>query len=158
MAKLSVAASAPGWESTISAMRAMPRTIKSEVSKRGRDIAEPLAKEIRSEGNSQGSHAGSVADTVKSGMKAGVPAVTAGGKPYTMGSEWGGGIRRTTHYNTHRLSGRRYLVVNRASTRQFRPHKGNEGYWFTPTIQEGKGRQAVMKAWGDLVDDVIARM
>lgn len=155
MAGLSLAASAPGWESTLRSMRAMPRAVKTEVSRRGRDLAEPLAREIRAEGHSQGSHAARVADTVKSGMKAGIPTVTASGKPYTMGSEWGGGIRRKTYYTTSRR-GRRYLVVGRHTTRQFRRHRGHEGYWFTPTITEnGRGREAVMNAWRDLVDDVI---
>jgi hypothetical protein len=154
MAGLSIAASAPGWESSIKAMRSMPRELKTQVSRRGRTLAEPLAREIRAEGHSQGSHARRVADTVKSGMKAGVPSVSAGGKPYTMGSEWGGGIRRTTYYSTSRL-GRRYLVVQRSTTKQFRPYKGKQGYWFTPTIQHGAGREVVLKAWADLVDQVL---
>ncbi len=155
MAGLNVAASAPGWESSIKAMRALPRTIKADVTRRGRDLAEPLAKEIRAVGHSQGSHAARVADTVKSGMKAGVPSVTAGGKPFTFGSEYGGGKRRTTYYSTSPL-GRRYMIVARHSTRQFRPHKGTEGYWFGPTAREGRGRDAVLKAWAKLVDDAIA--
>jgi hypothetical protein len=153
--RISIAASAPGWESSIKALASVPREIKTEVSRRGgRTLAEPLAREIRAVGNAQGSHAGRVADTVKSGMKSGTPSVTAGGLPYTMGSEWGGGLRRTTYYSTSRL-GRRYLVVRRATTKQFRPHRGGEGYWFTPTIQEGRGRDAVLKGWAELVDDVI---
>ena len=156
MAGLSIAASAPGWESSIRAMRAMPRELKTEVSRRGRDLAEPLAREIRAAGHGQGSHAARVAGTVKSTMKAGVPAVTAGGLPYTQGSEWGGGIRRTTYYSTSPL-GRRYLVVGRHTTRQFRPFKGKEGYWFTPQLEAGSsGREAVLDAWARLVDDVIA--
>jgi hypothetical protein len=132
----------------------MPRELKSEVSRRGRDLAEPLAKEMRAEGHSQGSHAARVADRVKSGIKAGVPSVSATGLPFVSGSEWGGGIRRTTYYSTSK-SGRRYLVVGRHTTRQFRPFKGKEGYWFTPTLSYGRGREAVLDAWADLVDDVL---
>jgi hypothetical protein len=155
MAGLSIAASAPGWESSIRAMRAMPRELKTQVSKRGRTLAEPLAKEIRTAGKAQGSHTARVADTVKSGMKAGVPSVTAGGKPYTMGSEWGGGRRRTTYYSTS-PRGRRFLVVGRHTTRQFRPYKGHAGYWFTPELEAGsRGREAVLDAWAELVDDVL---
>lgn len=157
MPGLNVGASAPGWEASIKALASVPREIKTEVSRNGgRTLAEPLAREIRAEGHSQGSHAARVADSVKSGMRAGAPSVTAGGKPYTMGSEWGGGLRTTTYYSTSRL-GRRYLVVRRHTTKQFRRFKGKEGYWFTPTIQEGRGRDAVLKAWGELVDDVIGR-
>lgn len=154
MAGLSVAASSPGWETSIRTMRSMPRAVKTEVSRRGRSLAEPLAREIRTVGHSQGSHAARVADTVKSGMKAGVPSVTAGGLPYTMGSEWGGGRRQRTYYGISPL-GRRYLIVQRHTTRQFRPYKGQTGYWFTPTVQEGRGREAVLQAWADLVDDVL---
>jgi hypothetical protein len=154
MATLSLAASSPGWDSSIKAMRAMPTKLKSEVSRRGRTLAEPLAAEVRAVGHAQGSHAGRVADTVKSGMKAGVPSVTAGGPPFTMGSEWGGGRKTKTYNSTSRL-GRRYLIVRRHTTRQFRPFKGHTGYWFTPTVQEGRGREAVLRAWADLVDEVI---
>lgn len=152
---INIAASTPGWASSINAMRAFPREVKTAVSKRGRDLAEPVAVEIRAAGHAQGHHAARVADTVTSGIKAGVPTVTARGKPYTMGSEWGGRIRTTTYYATSRL-GRRFLVVGRHTTMQFRPHRGQEGYWFTPTIAEGgPGREAVLQAWADLVDDVI---
>ena len=154
MAGLSVAASAPGWESSIRAMRGIPREVKTEVSRKGRTLAEPLAREIRAAGTSQGSHAASVARTVASTMKAGVPGVRAGGKPYTMGSEWGGRRRRTTYYSTSRL-GRRYLVVSRHTTMQFRQFRGKRGYWFTPTIHEGRGREVVFRAWADLVDEVL---
>jgi hypothetical protein len=153
-ASLSLAASAEGWESSIKAMRSLPRTLKTEVSRRGKTLADPLAREVRAVGHAQGSHAARVADTVKSGIRAGVPTVTAGGKPYTMGSEWGGGIRRTTYVSHSRL-GRPYLVVQRHTTRQFRPYRGKQGYWFTPTIQHGKGREVVLRAWADLVDQVI---
>lgn len=155
MPGLSLAASSPGWETSIRAMKSMPRTLKTEVSRRGRTLAEPLAREVRAVGNAQGSHAGRVADTVKSGMKAGVPSVTAGGGlPFTMGSEWGGGRSTKTYYGTSRL-GRRYLIVQRHTTRQFRPYKGQTGYWFTPTVQQGRGREAVLQAWADLVDEVL---
>lgn len=153
MAGMNVAASAPGWESSIRAMKAMPASVKREVSRRSRTLAEPLAKEIRAVGHQQGSHAARVADTVKSGARSGVPTVTATGKPYTMGSEYGGGRRRTTYSSTSPL-GRRFLVVQRATTRQFRPFR-KQGYWFTETAQRGRGRDAVLNAWGNLVDDVI---
>lgn len=156
MAGLSLAASTPGWDSSIRAMRAMPREIKTETSRRGRDLAEPLARELRAAGHAQGSHAARVADTVKSGMRAGTPTVVARGKPYTMGSEWGGGILRRTYYSTSRR-GRRYLIVQRHTTRQFRPHRGQEGYWFTPTFSAGgPGRETVLRAWAELVDRIIS--
>lgn len=159
MAGMNVAASSPGWESSIRAMKAMPTTLKREVSRRGRTIAEPLAVEIRSAGRSQGSHAARVATTVKSGTRAGVPTVTGGGRlPYVLGSEWGGQRRRKTYTSTSPL-GRRYLIVQRRTTMQFRPFKGREGYWFTPTFsRNGRGNRAVMRAWADLVDDVVGKL
>lgn len=135
-------------------MRAMPRELKTQVTKQGRKLAEPLAVEIRAVGHSQGSHAGSVANKVTSGMKAGVPSVRATGLPYVAGSEWGGGHGTTTYYSTS-PRGRRYLIVARHTTMQFRPHKGSEGYWFTPTVHEGKGREAVLQAWAELVDAAL---
>lgn len=152
MAGFNVAVSAPGWDSTVQAMRSLPASLKRETSRRGRTLAEPLAREIRVEGRLQGSHAARVADTVKSAMKAGVPSVRAGGLPYTMGSEYGGGRRRATYYGTSPL-GRRYLIVQRATTKQFRPFN-KRGYWFTDAAH-GRGRDAVLKAWAALLDDVI---
>jgi hypothetical protein len=140
-------------------MRAMPRSIKGEVSRRGRKLAEPLVREVRAEGHKQGSHAARVADTAKSGMRGGIPTVTAGGRlPYTMGSEWGGRIRRTTYTSTS-PRGKSFRVVARHTTMQFRQHKGQEGYWFTPQLTSGsRGREAVLNAWADLIDDVMAKL
>lgn len=153
MAGMNVAASAPGWDSSIRAMRAMPATLKREVTRQSRTLAEPLAREIRAAGHAQGSHAARVADTVRSTARSGVPTVSATGKPFTMGSEYGGGRRRRTYYSTSR-AGRRYLVVQRATTKQFRVFR-KQGYWFTETAQRGRGRDAVLLSWAKLVDDII---
>lgn len=155
MGSLSIAASTPGWATSINAIRAMPREVKSEVSRQGRRLAEPLADELRRDGVGQGSHAARVAGKVRSTVKAGVPAVSASGLPYVSGSEYGGGLRRTTYYSTSRR-GRRYLVVARHTTRQFRPFRGTEGYWWNPTLR-GPGTAKVLEAWARLVDDVMRR-
>ena len=94
-----------------------------------------------------------VAATITSGMKAGVPTVSGGGLPYTKGAEFGGRIRRTTHYSTS-PRGTRYIVVLRRSTQQFRPHRGREGYFFWPTVRDSS--EVVLKPWRELVDDVVA--
>lgn len=155
MAGLNLGASAPGWDQVIKSFRTVPREVKTETTRRGRQLAEPLARELRAEARSQGSHSAKVAGTVESGMKAGVPSVKAGGRlPYTYGAEFGGQHRRTTYYGRSKL-GSRYIIIRRRTTMQFRPHRGREGYWFTPTIREGRGREQVLRAWADLVDDVI---
>lgn len=155
MGSLSVGTSAPGWDSSIAAMLAMPSSLKSKVTKNGRTLAEPLAREIRAEGASQGSHAASVARTLKSSTRGGVPVVIASGKPYTLGAEFGGQHRRTTYASTSPL-GRRYLILQRRTTMQFRPHKGQAGYFFTPTISAGgRGRAVVLHAWAELLREVI---
>lgn len=155
MAGFSVGASAPGWDSTIKAMKSLPTDLKREVSRRSRDLSEPLAREIRTAGASQGSHAASVARRTKSSSSGGVPMVRAGGLPYVMGSEFGGGNRRTTYYSHSRL-GRSYLIVQRHTTRQFRPFVGQQGYWFTPQLRaNSRGVNAVMNAWRDIIDDVL---
>lgn len=153
MGSLSIAATSPGWQSTIRAMRALPSEVKRETSRRAIDLARPLADKIAMEGRRQGSHAASVADTVKASTRGGVPSIRAGGKPYTLGSEFGGGSRRTTYYSTHRTSGRRYLIVQRRSTAQFRPHRGREGYWWFPTIRDDS--DLVLQKWREIVDSVL---
>lgn len=158
MGTLNVGAAAPGWDSTIRAMQALPRDVKREVARNGgRELAEPLAREIRTAGRSQGSHAGAAADTVQSGMRSGVPVVKAGGKlPFTQGAEWGGGIRRRTYW-TRSPRGTRYVVTLRHTTAQFRPWR-RQGYWFWGTVNTGRGADAVMRAWRDVVDRVLREL
>jgi hypothetical protein len=156
MASFGVAASTPGWDPTVRSMKALPSSLKREVGRRSRDLAEPLAREIRSAGAAQGSHAAAVARRVKSTSSGGLPMVKAAGLPYVMGSEFGGGTRRTT-YPSHSPLGRRYLVVQRHTTRQFQPFKGKTGYWFTPQLRaSSRGAEAVMKAWRAIIDDVLS--
>lgn len=151
-----VGVTAPGWDTTIAAFRSMPADLKREVSRQSRTLSEPLATVLRASGSAQGSHAGAVARNVQSSTRGGVPAVQASGLPYVMGSEYGGGLRTHTYYGTSRL-GRRYLIVARHTTRQFRPFVGKRGYWWTPELEgNGAGRAAVMRGWSAIIDDVIA--
>ena len=156
MGNLNIAASTPGWATSINSVRALPREVKTAISRKGRNLAEPLARELRAAGVADGSHAARVAERVRSSMKAGAPSITASGLPYVMGSEYGGGVRRTTYYSTS-PRGKRFLVVARHTTRQFRTFRGSRGYWWNPTLfEDGNGREAVLQAWADLVDEVIA--
>jgi hypothetical protein len=155
MAGLSVGISAPGWDSTIRAMRALPRDLKAEVRTKGSQLAQPVAQEVKAAGKAQGSHAASVADTVKPSVRNGSPSIKAGGLPYSYGSEFGGGIRRTTYYSTSPL-GKRYLVLGRHTTKQFRPHR-TDGYWFFHTVLEGEGREIALRQWAELIDDLVGR-
>jgi hypothetical protein len=146
----------PGWESAIRTMRALPVDVKKEVTRRGRSvIAEPVAREIKAVGSSQGSHAAAVARTVKTSMRNGQPAIRAGGPPYTLGSEFGGRKSKKITYPTTSPLGTRYVVARR-TTMQFRVHTGREGYWFYPTVLEGKGRDVMMQGWSELVGVVFA--
>jgi hypothetical protein len=153
--RLNIAVDHDDFYDTIRSMRKLPVAVKREVNKQGAHLAEPLAVEIRHVGLTQGSHAGRVADTVKATMKDGVPAVTAGGPPYTMGSEWGGQHRyRIVNAPVYgRMPLRPYM---KHTTMQFRPHIGNEGYWFSPTLRSSRGLRAVLEAWRDVVDEVLA--
>lgn len=152
-----IAVTAPGWETTIAAFRALPADIKRQANADARKLSEPLAQTLKASGTSQGSHAAAVAQRVRSSTSGGVPAVVASGLPYVLGSEWGGGTRTTTYYSTSR-TGRRYLIVQRHTTRQFRPHN-TDGYWWTPELKaNGAGRAAVLRGWAAIVDEVIAGM
>lgn len=152
---MNVTVKTPGWDSSIRSLRAMPADVRKEVTRRGRTvIAEPVAHEIKSEGQSQGRHAAAVARTVKTTMRNGQPGITAGGPPYTLGSEFGGQKSRKIGYPTRSPQGTRYLVYRR-TTMQFRPHQGREGYWFFPTIKEGRGQDQMMRGWSELVEAVF---
>lgn len=157
MGSVNIAVTAPGFDATIKAFRAMPAELKREVGKQSRTVADPLARVLESAGSSQGSHAAGAASTVRSSVRGGVPSVVASGKPYTLGSEFGGGVRRASYYSTSR-AGRRYLIVNRRTTAQFRPYVGQSGYWWDPAIKaNGPGATAVLEAWSRIVSAVVAR-
>lgn len=152
---LDMAVKTPGWETSIRGLRAMPAEVRKEVTRRGRTvIAEPVAREIKNEGQSQGRHARAVARTVKTSMRNGQPGISAGGPPYTLGSEFGGDKSRKIGYPTRSPNGTRY-IVRRRTTMQFLPHQGREGYWFFPTVREGRGQQQMMQGWSELVETVF---
>jgi hypothetical protein len=67
------------------------------------------------------------------------------------GSEYGGRKRPKRSYATRSRSGNAYLV-RRRTTRQFRYHLGNRGYWFWPTAR------ADLKGINARVGAILARV
>lgn len=154
MARISAKVSqAEEWAATVRKVKALPRELKTTISRRGRRIADPLAREVRSaQMGSSEAMVRRMAGTTKGTVRAGIPTVVTGGQPYAIGAEFGGQRKRKTHYSTSRL-GRRYIVVLRRSTMQFRQHRGTEGYEVYPAVREAG--PLLRKEFEDLIAEVI---
>ena len=85
--------------------------------------------------------------TLKAGGRGGLASTL------TPGGEYGGRKRGKRSYVGRSPKGTPY-VMRRRATQQFKPHLGNRGYWFWPTVREDlKGvNQRIRK----IIDKVIA--
>ena len=103
-----------------------------------REIEDPLAARIRSVAN--GPHGREAAKTVKTtgGSK---PAIWLGrgsgvGAAVAFGSEFGGQKDKKVTYITNSKNKAKRYIVSRRTTKQFRPHLGQRGYWMAPTMRQ----------------------
>lgn len=104
---------------TVDGLNRALRRLPKEVSGQLRDASQDISRDVASGAESKAKSVGGAAKlvTVKAGRdRVPVVKVTAPkGKPVVMGSEFGGGARKTT--------------------RQFRPHLGPTGYFLYPTVR-----------------------
>jgi hypothetical protein len=122
-----------GLDETIRKFRALPPDIKKAADEEVRAIASYVADETRAAAKTRAEV--KAASTIKA-QKMSV-SLGGGGKKnragnMSLGTEFGGGATKRT--------------------RQFRPHRGTNGYFFWPTI---RARSTVIKKrWDDLVERV----
>lgn len=141
------------WERLGQQVRSLPRAVKSELRKDALQIAKPLADAVRAaQRGSSEKHANRMAATTRATVSQGLPTVRSGGLPYSVGAEFGGGLKVKSYTSTSPL-GTRYVIVGRHTTMQYRRHRGTEGYEIYPTVREDS--QAVLRGFEDVVDRVI---
>ena len=123
-----------GLDETLRTFRRLPSDIKKGADEEVREIARFVAEATA--GAAVTPAEVKAATSIKS-QKASV-SLGGGGKRnrpgnMALGTEFGGGARRTTH--------------------QFRPHRGRDGYFFWPTIRKSSGE--IRQRWDDLVDRLL---
>lgn len=141
---LNVGLEVEGLPEMFKRIRALPKTAQQELREAAMDIAEDEARRIRAAAGSDSRQAAAIAPFIKA-RRDRVPAISAGGKRKAgvsggaqagqvfFGAEFGG-------------QGRPRLVkagagfTEKRVTMQFRPHSGNEGYFFFPTLREDQDR------------------
>lgn len=135
-----------GLREVLTRLNKLGPDLNREVRVSSKEIAEEEAGRIRSA-------AGGSGDVVSAAVGATVRA-----RSDRLPSIVGGGARRL-----HQLSGKprlsdvffgaEYGGGKRATTRQFRPHKGKVGYWFWPQIREDQ--ELMLQEWAEALDRVL---
>ena len=135
-----------GLREVLTRLNKLGPDLNREVRVSAKAIAEEEAGRIRSA-------AGGSGDVVSAAVGATVRA-----RSDRLPSIVGGGARRL-----HQLSGKprlgdvffgaEYGGGKRATTRQFRPHRGKTGYWFWPQLREDQ--ELMLKQWTEALDRVL---
>jgi len=157
----------------------LPRTAQAEIREAAQRIADEEARRIAAAGRADDKQSQAAAAFIKS-RRDRVPFIVAGGSARTgvsggaragelfFGAEFGGGSSRrferrvtetqyttkTGKVRTRRTFAAAEFVGAKATTNQFRPHKGRTGYWFWPQLREDQA--LMMRRWEGVVD-AIAR-
>lgn len=154
---LTVTVRLDGLRETLDAFRHLPDDASKELRDRSVKLAETIAEKVRAAGKSEGRQAAAVAATVRPARDR-VPAVQAGGTRrlgrrrapafgLLFGSEFGMN-RRSGWYAAPRFEG-----TGRYS--QYKPHRGQRGYWFFPTVEGEQDR--INREWTQAADAVVRR-
>lgn len=123
-----------GLDETMRAFRKLPKDVKAGADEQVRAIAKYVADQTTAAASTRAER--KAAGTIKA-QKASV-SLGGGGKRQAagnmaLGTEFGGRGRPTT--------------------RQFRAHRGRDGYFFWPTIRANSG--TIKKKWDDLVEGLL---
>lgn len=120
-----------GLGETIAAFKRLPKDVRDDADEQVRAIAQFVAGQTRSAATTRAEH--KAAGTIKA-QKASV-SLGGGGKSnragnMALGTEFGG--------------------RGRATTQQFRVHRGRDGYFFWPAIRANSDR--IVQMWDDVMD------
>lgn len=129
-----------GAKETLAAFRGLPKEASQSLRERTLALSEVLAQAARSAAASEGRQAPLLAGTVKA-VRDRVPAIQAGGSR-SVGSRKAPAFKVLfgSEFGSNRL-------------RQFKPHRGRQGYWFFPTVE--REQDAIATAWQEVADDVV---
>ncbi len=148
MPKVTITARVEGAAETARAFANFPDQARKELDESKNDLARRLAQIVRAAGLADTAQTarglGGPANTVRANPGP-TPAVRAGPHPLLFATEFGMN-RRSGWYAAPRYLGSR--------RRQFRPHRGQLGYWFHPAVE---GAQPVIDAAWEQAKDAIIR-
>lgn len=152
-----------GLDGLFAALRTLPKEASQAMREGARKIADRELPRVVSAGLASDKQSALVARTITTKSDR-VPTIRAGG-PKTLPIE-----RKAYRSTTRKLkSGRGKLVKPKAgdvffgaefggggrpTTRQFRPHKGHDGYWLWPTLRDDA--DDMLDAYQQLIDKVLS--
>lgn len=153
---LTVNMSIEGLRETLAAFRQLPKDASAELRTRSLELSEMLATKGRAAARADGKQSALLATTIKA-RKDRVPSVAAGGTARVgrfhvpayavlFGSEFGMN-RRSGWYARPQYAG--------STGRQYRRHRGRQGYWFFPLVEENS--REISKAWTKAADETIRK-
>lgn len=130
-----------GLTETLRAFKELPKEASQELRVQTNEISDFIAMRVRQAGKAHSRQAALVADSVKS-YKGRTPEVG------------GGGMKRvgSNRQPVHKILFGAEFGSN--TLRQFKPHRGQMGYWFFSTVEDNKDE--LYEAWLDVVDHVAS--
>lgn len=130
-----------GVHETLAAFRNLPDEANNELRDATLKLAQTLSGQIQQSALSEGRQAALMAPTVKA-KRDRVPVVTAGG---------------TKRVGRNKKPAFKLLFGSEFGSRrkQFKPHRGRQGYWFFPIVE--KEASEIAKTWDGVAQDIIAR-
>jgi hypothetical protein len=139
---LTIRVNITGVRETLVAFRELPKVATVELRDAAGRIAEMLAIAARARGSASSKQSALVAPTVRV-VRDRVPVVQVGG------------ATRVGHRNTPAWRILLGAEFGARSYKQFRPHRGNRGYWFFSTIEGNEER--ISAEWNRAADEIIRR-
>lgn len=121
-----------GMREALAAFRKLPKDANDELRTASLALAQALAGSVADAARTEGRQAALLATTVKASRDR-VPAVQAGGTKRL-------GRKRKPAYKL--LFGSEF---GSSRLRQYRPHRGREGYWFFPVVE--REQDEILAAW-----------
>jgi len=127
-----------GLDALQARVKAWPERIDAELAKQVEAEVRPMVSHMSGKASAIGGAAMVAARSLGISATANGMTVSAGDSGLSglllHGGEFGGRKRPKVSYATRSRSGTAYFVFRR-TTQQFKPHLGNRGYWFWPTVR-----------------------
>jgi hypothetical protein len=151
---LTVKVKITGLRETLAKFRDLPKDASDKLRDESQRLAQFLALKAQSRGFSQGGQAALAASTIKA-VRDRVPAIQMGGTKRVgrkgvpvwqimFGAEFGMN-RRSGWYANRKFNG--------DPGRQYRPHLGQKGYFFFPTVEDNA--TDISAAWNKAADQIV---
>ena len=131
-----------GIQQTLAAFKQLPKDASNELRNATLVLAKLLADAASEAGRAEGRQAALAAPTVVA-RRDRIPIVVVGGTKRV-------GRRRVPVYKI--LFGSEF---GSSRLKQYKPHRGREGYWFFPTVE--REAQATADVWGRMAEAIIAK-